>query len=35
MYCFSVGAWLGFDFITFASAPCCQYNLSFAFSNLA
>ena len=34
MYCFSVGAWLGFDFITFASAPC-QYNLSFALSNLA
>ena len=34
IYCFSVGAWLGFDFITFASAPC-QYNLSFAFSNLA
>ena len=34
IYCFSVGAWLGFDFITFASAPC-QYNLSFAFSKLA
>ena len=32
-YCFSVGVWLGFDFITFASAPC-QYSLSFAFSNL-
>ena len=34
IYCFSVGAWLGFDSITFASAPC-QYNLSFSFSNLA
>ena len=34
IYCFSVGAWLEFDFITFASAPC-QYNLSFAFSKLA
>ena len=34
IYCFSVGAWLGFDFITFASAPC-QYILSFAFSKLA
>ena len=34
IYCFSVGAWLGFDSITFVSAPC-QYNLSFSFSNLA
>lgn len=32
-YCFGVGAWLGFHFITFAGAAC-QYSLSFAFLNL-
>ena len=30
IYCFSVGAWLGFDYITFASAPC-QYQPFFFF----